>query len=199
MGEQPGLEDWDAWHPSRAFELLRDCPAPWAVAAGWALDLHHGRQTREHGDLEIAIPRSAFELLKPFYAGLELYAAGSGVVAPLTPQNLAANRQIWAAEDGRWRMDTFLEPGDTTTWISNRDPRVTMPFADVYRVSVTGIPYQAPETVLFMKAKHTRPKDVADFDLALPTLDGAALAWLIDALEVAHPDHVWIRRCREAS
>jgi hypothetical protein len=29
------------------------------VAAGWALDLFLGRQTREHGDIEIAVPAAS--------------------------------------------------------------------------------------------------------------------------------------------
>jgi hypothetical protein len=33
---------------------------PWCVAAGWALDLFRGMQTREHGDIEIAIPAAGF-------------------------------------------------------------------------------------------------------------------------------------------
>jgi hypothetical protein len=30
------------------------------MAAGWALDLCRGVQTREHGDIEIAVPAAAF-------------------------------------------------------------------------------------------------------------------------------------------
>jgi len=196
---KPDLDAWDPWRPEQVFALLRDCPAPWAVAAGWAIDLHHGRQTRPHEDIEIGLPRSAFERLRPYLADFELYAAGSGEVDPLTPENLPVRRQIWVCERGLWRMDCFLEPGDTTTWISNRDPRVTLPFADLIKHTADGIPYQAPETVLFMKAKHTRPKDEQDFGLTLPTLDSRGRAWLADALELAHPGHAWIERCRAAS
>jgi hypothetical protein len=195
----PDVDAWDPWRPEQVYELLRDCPAPWAIAAGWALDLHHGRETRPHGDIEIGVPRSSFDRLRPYLAGFQLFAAGSGEVDPLTPENLLARRQIWVCDDGLWRMDCFLEPGDTTTWISNRDPRVTLPVAGLIKHTADAIPYQAAETVLFMKAKHTRPKDEHDFALALPTLDSVARAWLTEALELVHPGHAWIERCRAAS
>lgn len=196
---KPDFEAWDPWRPEQVQELLAGCEAAWSVAAGWALDLHHGRQTRGHEDIEIGIPRRDFPLLRRYLDKYDLYAAGSGAVDPLTPENLTEKRQIWVCDGDVWRMDCFLEPGDTTTWVSNRDSRVTLPYADLVKRTPGGIPYQAPETVLFMKAKHTRPKDEADFERALPTLDGAATSWLIDALELAHPGHPWVPRCRAAS
>ena len=53
---EPDVELWDAWTPNVAAERLRGVTAPWYVAAGWALDLFRGGQTREHEDLEIAVP-----------------------------------------------------------------------------------------------------------------------------------------------
>ena len=44
----------------RSHGLLAGLPAPWYVAAGWALDLFRGVQTREHGDIEIATPAAHF-------------------------------------------------------------------------------------------------------------------------------------------
>lgn len=183
-------------------DLLKGYAGPWAVAAGWAMDLHLGRQTREHEDIEIAVPRATFDPLRDLVAAqYEIFAAGLGGVAPLDPENQREKRQMWVWDRAveRWRMDIFLEPGDTTTWVSNRDPRVTMPYERLLRHSGDGIPYQAPETVLFMKAKHTRDKDQADFANALPTLDAPARQWLVEALELVHPGHAWIERCRAAS
>jgi hypothetical protein len=197
--EPPDMDAWAAWRPEFAADLLAECEVPWAVAGGWAIDLHHGRQTREHGDLEIAIPRSDFGALKPFLREYQIFAAGNGSVDPLTPETEAAKRQMWIYDGEHFRLDVFLEPGDHETWVSHRDTRVTLPFIRARCVSSNAIPYLAPETVLFMKAKHSLPKDEADFALTLPTLDSAALSWLTASLELAHPDHPWIRRCREAS
>ena len=52
----------------------RGVTAPWCVAAGWALDLFRGEQTREHEDLEIAVPttREAFGQVRNALAGYEI-------------------------------------------------------------------------------------------------------------------------------
>jgi GNAT superfamily N-acetyltransferase len=196
----PGLDTWDAWHPRQAYEVLAGCPAPWAVAGGWAIDLHHGHQTRAHDDLEVAIPRERFAAYRPSLDGFDLYEVGGGRVVRLAPgqEPVADNHQVWACEPAipAWRMDTFLEPGDERTWVSHRDPRVTMPMGTAIRRSVEGIPYLAPEIVLFAKAKHARAKDEADLALTLNTLDTEARDWLAAALDLAHPAHAWLATIR---
>jgi hypothetical protein len=42
------------------------------------------------------------------------------------------------------------------------------------------------------KAKHTRPKDQADFDLTLPRLNPTQREWLAINLEKYHPGHIWL-------
>jgi hypothetical protein len=51
---------WDPWRPGEAAQRLARVSVPWYVAGGWALDLFRGEQTREHGDLEIAVPAPDF-------------------------------------------------------------------------------------------------------------------------------------------
>jgi hypothetical protein len=191
----PGLQDWHPWHPAAVAERLRECPVPWAVAGGWAIDLHLGHQTRPHEDLEIAIPRGEFPRLRPFFEdGLDLYGAGGGRLTRLGAE--PTTRQIWVAQDGQWRLDIFLEPGDAATWVSHRDDRVRLSMADAVRHDPAGVPYLAPETVLFAKAKHARAKDEADLAATLPTLDESARRWLIRAMALAHPGHPWLARVR---
>jgi hypothetical protein len=55
-----------------------------------------------------------------------------------------------------------------------------------------GIPYGRPEVVLLYKAKHTRPKDDADFAAVLPRLERERRRWLREALELVHPAHRWL-------
>ena len=50
---------WDAGGPEDITQLLSGVRTPWYVASGWALDLYRGAQTREHEDLEIAVPGGA--------------------------------------------------------------------------------------------------------------------------------------------
>jgi hypothetical protein len=60
---------WDPWRPEDVTRRLAGVSAPWCVAAGWALDLFRGEQTREHGDLEIAVPAPDFGAVRAALAG----------------------------------------------------------------------------------------------------------------------------------
>jgi hypothetical protein len=195
----PDLEPWDAWHPAIAAQRLADLGVPWYIAAGWALDLFRGRQTREHEDLEIAVPGERFRDVLPPLADLDAFVpVGEGVRPPLdhlTAQEFAETHQTWFREPSteRWRLDVFREPSQGETWICRRDTRVRRPFAEVIRRTPDGIPYGAPEIVLLYKAKHAaREKDQADFAAVQPLLSPAQRAWLADALAVVHPGHRWL-------
>ena len=197
----PGLDAWDAWHPREAAARLAGLDVPWYVAAGWALDLWHGRQTREHGDLEIAVPRARLRRVRAHLtgAGFDLYMA-SGGLRPLPPdQEMPEDRhQVWVCEPAvpAWRLDIFCEPSDADTWVFRRDERIREPYARMVLRTADGVPYLRPEAVLLFKARHARDKDEADLALALPRLDADALAWLAGALELVHPDHPWLARVR---
>ena len=197
----PGLDAWDAWHPREAAARFAGLDVPWYVAAGWALDLWHGRQTREHSDLEIAVPRARLDQVRAHLigAGFDLYMASGGLL-PLPPeQEMPEDRhQVWVCEPAipAWRLDVFCEPGDGDTWMFRRDERIREPYARMVLRTADGVPYLRPEAVLLFKARHARDKDEADLARALPRLDGAARAWLVGALELVHPDHPWLERVR---
>ncbi|MFD9849414.1 nucleotidyltransferase domain-containing protein [Streptomyces parvus] len=67
-----------AWTPDEAARRLAGVRAPWCVAAGWALDLFRGGQTRAHGDIEIAVPAGRFPEVRRSFPGYVFDAAGSG-------------------------------------------------------------------------------------------------------------------------
>lgn len=50
----------ECWNPRDLASRLAGVTAPWYVAAGWALDLFRGEQSREHDDIEIAVPAARF-------------------------------------------------------------------------------------------------------------------------------------------
>ena len=135
MTEPPDVDAWEAWSPSEVADVLAGTEAPWAVAGGWAIDLHLGRQTREHGDIEVAIPNGLFADFRRELTHFDLYEASDGGVRRLGPDELPQAHQVWTLDRSvrRWRMDTFLEPGDTQTWISHRDERIHLPLAEVVR------------------------------------------------------------------
>jgi hypothetical protein len=122
----PGLDAWRPWSPNEVARRLAGLDVPWHVAGGWALDLWHGRQTRRHGDLEIAVPRERFPAVRERLAGFDLYVAGAGQVRPLPEGGVPPSdrRQVWVCDPGvrAWRMDIFCEPGDDRTWVCRRRP-----------------------------------------------------------------------------
>ena len=162
----PDLSAWDAWHPAEAARRLAGLHAPWAVIAGWSLDLFRGAQTREHEDLEIGIPAAAFPAVREALGELEVFAVVDGRMVETTAGALGASHQTWFRETatGRWRLDVVREPWDGDTWVCRRDPRIRRAREALIARTADGIPYQQPEIALLFKAKHTREKDQRDFD-----------------------------------
>jgi hypothetical protein len=195
----PDVELWDAWSPAQAAERFADLDVPWYVAGGWAIDLFHGKQRREHEDLEIAVPNDRFEEVAKRLEGFEVFV----ITAPYeaTPligalERLEDTHQTWVRESGsgHWRLDLFREPSDGDTWICRRDPALTMSYARLIEGTSKGIPYGRPEVILLFKAKHSRfEKNKADFADTLPLLDRERRAWLRAALERVHPGHEWLQ------
>jgi hypothetical protein len=191
---EPDVSLWDAWHPAEAARRLAGVDARWSVVAGWSLDLFRGEQTREHEDLEIAVPEDDFPALVEALSEFDLFAVGSGYARPLGDPSPSEHHQTWVRErnTGIWRLDVMREPWDGDTWICRRDRRLRRPGADVIALSADGIPYQQPEIALLFKAKHTRDKDQADFDGVLPLLGPDRRSWLAKALALVHPGHPWL-------
>jgi hypothetical protein len=197
----PPLDAWSmAWTPEQAAQALEDVSAPWAVAGGWALDLWLGKQTREHEDLEIAVPTAFFPEIQARLEGqgLKLFAIDDGQVIALAPGEAPApqTHQTWVMEPVMqgWRMDIFREPGDAQTWIYRRTGELSAPRAWATGRTADAIPYIAPQIVLLFKAKATRDKDQADFAIAAPRLSSEARDWLAAALRTIQPGHPWIDR-----
>lgn len=188
------LDAWDAWTPHEAALHLAALEAPWYVAAGWALDLFLGRQTRVHDDLEIGAPAHRFAEVREALADFELVVVGDGKAWPTTASTLATHRQTWVREraGGPWRLDVIREPWDDDVWVLARDPRIRLSAASLIAHTADGIPYARPDVVLLLKAKASRPKDELDFGTTVPHLDVEQRAWLREALALVHPGHRWL-------
>ncbi len=106
-----------------------------------------------------------------------------------------ASHQTWIRDPStmHWRLDIFREPSNEAEWIFRRDSRIRMPYRDLIRVTESGIPYSRPEVALLFKAKAIRPKDQLDFDAVVPHLDESERTWLRNALQIVHPNHLWIK------
>jgi hypothetical protein len=183
------------WTRGEVAQILTGIAAPWCVAAGWALDLYRGRQTREHGDIEIAIPAASFAEVRGRFPGYVFDAVGSGRIwENAAPDVLAAVHQTWLRDPatGNYLVDVFREPHDGDTWICRRDETIRRPYGDIIRHTQDGIPYLAPELVLLFKAKAVRRKDQTDFDATVPHLTAAQRATLAELLARVHPGHPWL-------
>lgn len=186
---------WDAWRPEEIASRLAGVEAPWYVAAGWSIDLFLGRETRTHGDLEIALPANRFGEITAALPDLEFMVVGDGMAWPLdVPGVMDQHHQTWGREPGTgaWRVDVFREPTRGGEWVCRRDERIRLPLDRVIARTTAGIPYARPETTLLFKARADRPKDAADFASVRPFLDEDARRWLADALGIVHPGHAWI-------
>jgi hypothetical protein len=190
---------WDPLSPAQAASLLDGLGAPWWIAGGWAIDLHLGRTTREHGDLDVAILRDAQPRLSVGLEGSDIHVAHDGELTPwahddwLTPPR----HQFWVrpSPGAPWTLEFLLEDHHGDAWVYRRDAAVTMPLSRFGRTTAEGIPYLCPEVALLYKAKgFDVPRNAADFDVATPSLDADARAWLRDALERTHSGHPWIAR-----
>ncbi|HZH79454.1 MAG TPA: hypothetical protein VEY88_25765 [Archangium sp.] len=183
------------WHPREVAARLEGVTAPWYVAAGWALDLFRGSQSRPHSDLEIAVPASRFDEFRTAFAGYEFDVPAKGCLWPSTPPELLPfSHQTWLRDPatGTFLVDVFREPHDGDTWICRRDETLRLPYTEIIERTEDGIPYLIPELVLLFKAKKGRPKDLADLEGVLPLLDASRRARLADWLARVHPGHAWL-------
>ena len=183
------------WTPGEVARRLAGIAVPWCVAAGWALDLFRGRQTRKHGDIEIAIPAASFPEVRDRFPGYVFDGVGDRRIwEEATPDVLAAVHQTWLRDPatGNYLVDVFREPHDGDTWICRRDETIRLPYRDIIHRTADGIPYLAPELVLLFKAKHARPKDQADFEGTVPHMTPAQRETLAGLLALVHPGHTWL-------
>lgn len=183
------------WTPAQVAERLSGVTTPWYVAAGWALDLFRGEQTRSHGDIEIGVPAARFPEIRSRFPGYVFDAVGSGRIGEdATPDEIAATHQTWLRDPatGDYLLDVFREPHQGDTWICRRDETIRFPYDRIIRRTADGVPYLVPELVLLFKAKNPRPKDQADFDATLPGLTPQQRATLAGLLTRVHPGHRWL-------
>lgn len=187
---------WSPWLPSELASRLNHASGVWYVVGGWALDLWHGDQTRDHEDLEFAILPESVQEFREILGELDFFTVHSGIIKHLAPTKSPPPHisQLWGLDRGstRWRVDMMLERGTPSTWVCKRDASIHAPRSEAIRTSNAGIPYLAPAAVLLFKAKYLRDKDEADFRRALPRLDPTEKATLRHWLDLAHPNHQWL-------
>ncbi|WP_435528333.1 nucleotidyltransferase domain-containing protein [Mesorhizobium shangrilense] len=88
---------WRPWHPTELARRLNGLSKPWSLVGGWALDLWHGSQTRDHEDLEFTILREDFETFRRALKGMRFHTVASGIIEHLLARKVppAEISQIW--------------------------------------------------------------------------------------------------------
>ncbi|WP_087725237.1 nucleotidyltransferase domain-containing protein [Pandoraea sp. PE-S2T-3] len=189
---------WNAWTPNDLAQRLGATSAHWYVVGGWALDLWHGTQTREHEDLEFSVLPEDVSHFRDMLAELVFFTVRDGVVEylPASESPAADITQLWGGDlaERCWRVDMMVETrGTRDTWAYKRAPDLRRARIDVIRKTGDGVPYLCPAAVLLFKAKHRREKDERDFRLALPKLPPSEKDDLRQWLATLHPGHDWLQ------
>jgi len=169
------------------------------VAGGWALDLFHGRQTREHVDTDVVICRPDQGLLFAAFQEWEIYRTHAPGLARWTGGNyLKTTPNVWLRrdQDSPWSLEVLFLDIEGEEWIYRRNASIRGRIRDIGLVTADGIPYLRPEVQLLYKggSSNIREKDTRDLLNILPILPEAARSWLARSLRVQFPQgHEWLR------
>ena len=171
---------WDPLTPAQVAVLLGPFDGPWWIAGGHAIDLFLGAPTREHTDIDVAVFRDHWSAVAGALDGWDFHVG---------------DNEVWARPHAGdpWQVEFVLEDRGGTEWRYRRNHEVSLPVSELGMVDERGIPYERPEIVLLYKAPRSDdPRHQADLEAALPKMGIGARAWLVGALDVAHPGHPWI-------
>jgi hypothetical protein len=185
-------------------EAIGSLRAPFFFAGGWAIDLHLGRVTRAHHDVDVlAMRRDQLELHKALkqFSLKKVIPHPDGLINRGTVAEWPAGERLelpvhqinaYRAGEAEPAFQVMLAESSDDEWIFRRNPEIRMPISRMGFYPLWGLPYLAPEIVLLFKAKHLEARDRIDFDSALPALSADARRWLRDAIEKTHPGHQWL-------
>lgn len=173
--------------------LLKSYSGKWMIAGGWAIDLFLNQKTRNHQDIEIAIPRKDQQKIKSQLKDWSFRYVKSG------------NFEDWGGEElhfpiheihGKYKeqeIEILLNEIENEQWKFRRNPDIQYPLEKVIIESKIGIPILCPEIILLYKAKNIREKDQTDFQNVISKLDVNNQIWLRESIRKTYGhDHSWI-------
>ena len=194
------LGEWEPLSVEAVTDLLGGMDARWWIAGGWALDLHLGRQTRPHHDIDVLVLREDLPGVRERLRDWDLHAAdppGAGVLRPWpeVEQLPAALHDIWCrpTPTSPWALQLMVDDTVDGEWVFRRDRRVHRPVGELSGPASTAArTVLAPEVQLLYKSRGLRPKDVEDFQRVVDSLDTTRRTWLRRSLSLVSPDHDWL-------
>jgi hypothetical protein len=196
VGEELGR--WDPLTPQELSAVLAVLDTPWWLAGGWAIDLHVGRQSRLHEDIDVLVLRPHHVQVRAALADWDLHAADPpGTLRPWPVGEVlpGAVHDVWCrrAPGEPWAFQLMIDDVAGDDWVFRRDDRVRRPLTTIAGpASTPELRLLAPEIQLLYKSRGLRPKDQADCDTVLPVLSQAQRGWLRDALATSAPGHPWL-------
>ena len=196
------LGEWEPLSVEAVTGLLRGRDARWWIAGGWALDLHLGRQTRPHHDIDVLVLREDLPAVRQRLRGWDLHAAdppGAGMLRPWPEdeQLPAALHDIWCrpTPTSPWVLQLMVDDTDGADWLYRRDSRIRRPVAGLHGPASTAARrVLAPEVQLLYKSRALRSKDVEDFSTLVGGLEDDQRDWLRRSLSMVSPGHAWLDR-----
>jgi hypothetical protein len=185
--------------PAEVTALLGGVGFPWWIAGGWAIDLHLGRQTRHHEDLDVLVLRDDQLALQQVLSGWDLHAADPpGSLRPWRAGEVLPPEvhDVWCRRDPRspWSLQVMIDDASDGIWQYRRDARIRRPVSQLDGHPEDHPRVLAPEIQLLQKSKSPRPKDEADFLAVRHSLTRDQREWLGTALSLASPTHPWLGR-----
>jgi hypothetical protein len=188
-------------------QTMASFPARWALSGGWAIDAWLGRETREHGDIDVSVSAADQQALFAYLRGWQL--------VPHSPHAPNESNELWdghqltspthlharrgtsepvpkgalLAEHG-FVAEFQIDDREGDHWVVSRQPPISVPVGDGVMESAWGVPAVAPEVLLFFKSRDLRRRDKVDFATVLPHLADEKRAWLRDA--IARMGHPWV-------
>lgn len=184
--------DYSNWKPLTVTEvssIFNTIPISWGIAGGWALDMHIGRKTREHSDIDIAIfrkdQRVVYQHLKNDWM---LYKAKDEKLSPWQEKEyLDVINDVWVSRGTHtpWVFQIMLLDCEQENWIYQREKTIKLSKEELFSNDKNKVPYLKPAIQLLYKggSSQIREKDFQDFQVILPSLTVQEKEWLKKALK----------------
>jgi hypothetical protein len=184
--------------PEEVTDVLADLDCAWWVAGGWALDLHLGKQTRAHADVDVLLLRDDLTKVRCHLSGWDLHAADPpGTLRPWSepevPSAQVQDIRCRRRPSAPWSLQLMIDDAPDGEWVYRRDARIHRPVRELDGpASDARRRVLAPEVQLLQKSANPRVKDEADFHAVRGCLDAAQRGWLRESLALLSPGHPWL-------
>lgn len=198
LGMNDSLGTWEPLTPDGVAGELRGLSCRWWIAGGWAIDLHLGRQSRAHADVDVLFLRADQSQVQGHLAGWDLHAADPpGTLRPWSEgEHLAEGiSDIWCrrSPSSPWSLQLMIDDAEDGAWVYRRDSRIRRPVAELDGpASNSDHRVLTPDVQLLYKSLNPRAKDEADFQSVRQYLDSSQRRWLRESLAVIAPVHPWL-------